>query len=206
MKHTQTHAPSSNQKRPDVHKIVLSIKLRFPPLKKCQLWGFSNDLYSFSSFWALSAYRGGGKTKLCRQEFYGHPDFSDWSPLACEQAVGDVCGHPRGLSNNSTYSGPTARPAYRARAPYGVSLLAIPTFTPLIQGVGAQNTTKQGVSDTPPPKFRGWIFTPWILGVWPYLGNPYLRMLRFTRIFRGFGSNNHFPCVAGKEPRRTPPY
>ena len=65
-------ARATNQKRPDVHKIVLSIKSRFPPpRKKCQFWGFYADLYSFSSFWALF---GGGGVK---------PNFADtilWTP------------------------------------------------------------------------------------------------------------------------------
>ena len=48
-----------------------------PPPQSANFEGFSTDLYSFSSFWALFAGGGGGKTKFCGQEFYGHPDFSD---------------------------------------------------------------------------------------------------------------------------------
>ena len=66
--------PTFIQKRPDVHKIALSIKLRSPhPGKKCQLWRFSStDLYSFSSVWALFR-----ETKVCGQESYGHPGLCD---------------------------------------------------------------------------------------------------------------------------------
>ena len=78
------------QKRPDVHEIALSIKSRSlpPPQKKCQFWGCYTDLYSFSLI--LGPFRGGGgcKTKLCGQEFYGHPDFSDlWTSWCCEHFV-----------------------------------------------------------------------------------------------------------------------
>ena len=63
------------QKYPDVHKIVLSIKLRPHPPKKRQFWGFSTDLHSFPYFGPFSV--GGGGTKFCGQEFYGHPEFSE---------------------------------------------------------------------------------------------------------------------------------
>ena len=60
----------TGQKRPDVHKIVLSIKSR-PPQKKCQFWGFYTDLYSFSSF--LGPFRGGGETKFLQTKILWTP-------------------------------------------------------------------------------------------------------------------------------------
>ena len=63
------------QKRPDVHKIVLSIKLPSPPpQKKCHFEGFLLICTVFPDF---GPFQGGGLTKFCGQEFYGHPDFSD---------------------------------------------------------------------------------------------------------------------------------
>ena len=50
---------NKDQKRPDVYKIVLStIAFPPPPPEKVSFRGFSTDLYSFSSFWAL--FGGGG--------------------------------------------------------------------------------------------------------------------------------------------------
>ena len=60
-----------NQKRPDVHKIVLSLKLRSPPRKKCQFRGLSTDLYSFPTFWGLF---GGGVNQLL---FFADKNFVD---------------------------------------------------------------------------------------------------------------------------------
>ena len=48
-----------NQKRPDVHKIVLSIKLRFPPPRKASILRIFYWFVQFSSCWAL--FWGGGE-------------------------------------------------------------------------------------------------------------------------------------------------
>ena len=57
------------QKRPDVHKIILSIKLRSPPPgTKCQFWGFSTDLYGLSSVWAFLG--GGGQIQILRTRIF----------------------------------------------------------------------------------------------------------------------------------------
>ena len=64
--------PRINQKRPDVHKIVLSIKLRSPPRKVCQFWGFYTDFYSFSSFWAQK-FGGGGVNQILRTRILWTP-------------------------------------------------------------------------------------------------------------------------------------
>ena len=62
-------------KRPDVHKIALSIKSRCPPpRKKCQFWGFSTDLSCFPHF---GLFGGGGKPNFAGHDFYEHPDFSE---------------------------------------------------------------------------------------------------------------------------------
>ena len=62
------------QKRPDVHKIVLSIKLRFRPPPPGKSVNFT-DLYNFFLMLCLFSGGGGCKTKFCGQEFYGHTDF-----------------------------------------------------------------------------------------------------------------------------------
>ena len=76
-----------NQKRPDVHKIVLSIQLRSPPQKKCEFWGFSTDLNSFSSFWALFR-GGGGKNQILRTRILWTPRRFWW-----KLAWGGFSGH-----------------------------------------------------------------------------------------------------------------
>ena len=70
----------SFQKCPDVHKIVLCIKLRSPPPpgKSVNLEDFLLICTVFHILVFFSG-GGGGVTKFCRQEFYGHPDFSDHS-------------------------------------------------------------------------------------------------------------------------------
>ena len=76
-----------NQKRPDVHKIVLSIKLRSPPPRKSVNF---EDLVCtvFPHFGPFPGGGGGGKTKFCRQEFYGHPNFSAlWRELSGPAAI-----------------------------------------------------------------------------------------------------------------------
>ena len=69
--------PFINQKRPGVHKIVLSIKSRStpPPGKSVNFEDFILICTVFPHFGPFSG--GGGKTKFCGQEFYGHPDFSE---------------------------------------------------------------------------------------------------------------------------------
>ena len=71
------------QKRPDVHKICLSIELH-SPRKSVNFEDFLLILYSFFSFWALF---GGGGNKFCGQK-YGHPDFSE---LRANQATRAIC-------------------------------------------------------------------------------------------------------------------
>ena len=69
---TVVSEPQITQKRPDVHNIVLSIKLRFPPTqKKYQFRGLSTDLYSFSSFWAL--FGEGGSNQILRTRILWTP-------------------------------------------------------------------------------------------------------------------------------------
>ena len=66
------------QKRPDIHKIRLSIKLRFPPPPEnsVNLEDFLLICTLFPHFGPFS--RGGGFTKFCGQDFYGNPDFSEF--------------------------------------------------------------------------------------------------------------------------------
>ena len=45
-------------------------------------------MYSFSSFLGPFRGGGGGKTKFCGQEFYGHPDFSHFGPKGTGQRGG----------------------------------------------------------------------------------------------------------------------
>ena len=65
------------QKRPDLHKIVLSIKSRFPPPPPAARENVSILRILYKFFLILGPFRGGGKTKFCREEFHGHPDFSE---------------------------------------------------------------------------------------------------------------------------------
>ena len=62
------------QKRPDVHKIVLSITMRSPPPPEKSV-----NLRIFYWFVQFFPIWGGGETKLCGQEFNGRPDFSVFS-------------------------------------------------------------------------------------------------------------------------------
>ena len=81
---SRSDSPELIQKRPDVHKIGLSIKLRFlPPRKKCQFRGFSTDLYSFSSFWAI--FWGGRGTKFCGQELGDPHERFSFAPASSER-------------------------------------------------------------------------------------------------------------------------
>ena len=66
------------QKRPDVHKIVLSIKSRSPPPPGKSV-NFEDFILICTVFPHFGPFLGGGgvKTKFCGQEFYGHPDFSE---------------------------------------------------------------------------------------------------------------------------------
>ena len=68
------HSPKAE--RPDVHKIVLSIKLRPPPPpeKVSVLSIFYWFVQGFPHFGPFSG--RGRKTKFCGQEFYGHPDLT----------------------------------------------------------------------------------------------------------------------------------
>ena len=67
---------SESFKRPDVHKIVLSIKSRSPPPGKSV--NFEDFLLIYTVFPHFGPFGGGGLTKFCGQEFHGHPDFSNW--------------------------------------------------------------------------------------------------------------------------------
>ena len=74
-----SYSAQKTQKRPDVHKIVLSIKSRFPPPPPRKSVNFEDFILICTvlpHFGPLSG-GGGGRTKFCGQEFYGHPDFSD---------------------------------------------------------------------------------------------------------------------------------
>ena len=66
------------QKRPDVHKIVLPIKLRPPPGKSVN---FEDFLLICTVFPHFGPFSGGGQTKFRGQEFHGHPDFSEFWPF-----------------------------------------------------------------------------------------------------------------------------
>ena len=68
------HRSPLNRKRPDVHKIVLSIKSPPPPRKSVN---FEDFILIRAVFLILGPFGGGGKPNFCGQEFYGHPDFSD---------------------------------------------------------------------------------------------------------------------------------
>ena len=71
-----------DQKRPDVHKIVLSIKYCVSPPPPPQSVNFEDFLVIRTVFPYFGPFFGGrGKTKFCGQDFYGHPDFSDLKPL-----------------------------------------------------------------------------------------------------------------------------
>ena len=74
------------QKRPDVHKIVLSIKSRFPPPPSAEKSvNFEHSILICTVFPHFGPFSGGVgvKTKFCGQEFYGHPDFSDHRKRIC---------------------------------------------------------------------------------------------------------------------------
>ena len=77
-----TASKGKTQKHPDVHNIVLSIKLRFPPRESVTFEGFILICTVFPHFGPFSGGGGGGKTKFCGQEFYGHPGFSEQSLTA----------------------------------------------------------------------------------------------------------------------------
>ena len=65
-----------SQKHPDVHKIVLSIKVRSPPPPGRSV-NFEDSVLICTVFPHFGPFRGGGggKTKFCGQEFYGHQTF-----------------------------------------------------------------------------------------------------------------------------------
>ena len=64
------------QKHPDVHKIALSIKSRFPPEKKSI--NFEDFILNCTVFLHFGVFFLGGGTKFCGREFYAHPDFSEY--------------------------------------------------------------------------------------------------------------------------------
>ena len=74
-----TSLATVTQKRPDVHKKSLSIESRFPPSrKKCQ---FEDFILICTVFLHFGPFSGGGETRFCGQEFYGHPDLSEQRQL-----------------------------------------------------------------------------------------------------------------------------
>ena len=70
----------SSQKRPDVHKIVLSINLRSPTPPPGKGVNFEDFLLICTGFPHFGPFSRGVNAKFCGQEFYGHPNFSDLGP------------------------------------------------------------------------------------------------------------------------------